>query len=465
MNDATGAIPGWDREENSPRQMLMQSCVDAELALIAKMLGAYVEDGDKPPRKPIDLDPEEFVEPALAVALVAINEARSGGHHATPERLVRALAGDAAFVSLSPDGTARGAVRRLFEEPSFAREDDCLAAWRRCRDQLALWDMAKTLQDELISGEDASAGQILDRHAADIGRVRASGMIKPKTLKELSLVVAERVQKPRRIYRTNLPALDASLNGGFLSGTFVGFQARPKVGKTAWLATLALDLALQGHRVAYYCFEMGEERISERLISAHYGGRMNAMAFVKASKNRGLGEETIAYAEHAPDNLLFIDRARPTFPWVRMAAEEMHRRHKVTVHVFDYMQLIRGTDSHQSKVDLLDDIGDWMAEFAKETDDLVLSATQLNRELETRGGDGLIMAAGQVFDIHSHDPSNGGPRTYWLECVASRFTAGENAGSKDDMPFFLSGIGPRICQNGVDPITLIPPHTAGKLAS
>ena len=462
---APDPIPGWGGDdESSPRLGLIQRCVDAELALVSKMLGAYVDDQDKPVRKPVEVDAGEFVEPSLATAFKAINDCRAGGHHATPERLVRSLAGDDGFLALSPDGTARGAVIKLFEVQTFAREEDCVASWRRVRDQLHLWDMAATLQDEVIRGDEA-AGQILDRHATDMSRVRSSGVTKPESLRSLALVVADRVDRPRTIYRTNLPALDEALGGGFLSGTFIGLQGRMKVGKTLWLSSLALDLALQGHRVAYYCFEMGQERIAERMIAAHHGGRLNAMAFLKASSNRGLSDDVRAYAAHAPENLLFVDRARPTLPWLKAVTDENRRRHKVTVHIYDYMQLIRGSDSRASRVDQQDEVADWMAESAKENDDLVMTATQLNRDGETRYGDSLMMAASQVFNINAHDPSTGGTRTYWLECVASRYTAGENAGTKEDPPFFLSKIGPRICQNGVDPITLIPPHDAGRLAS
>lgn len=448
----------------TPRHILYKRCLDAELGLVAKALASIADNSDAPVPEPIDVG-EGLVEPILARVMTAINEMRRLGQHATVLGVIHHL-GENGVDTLGGKAT----LERLYNMGiwSIGPESAYLAVWRRVRDQLALWDVLKGLEAELSRDDPAAAGEIIDSAAPAFSRIKASASQRPNSLKSLAKRISIRVgtSNSGNTYSSGLPGLDKALGGGFNGGLFYGFQARKKVGKTMWLGTLALNMAQAGVPVTYYCFEMGEERIAERMVAAHYGGVLNSMALIKANGSESLGREVGIYAErYAPDNLLFIDRARPDLKWLEAVAEEQHRARKTRVHVFDYLQLISGTDRRRSRVDQQDEVADWMAEFAKRTSDVVITAAQLNREGETRYGDGLVMAASQVFNIHMREIDLAGfkQREYWLECCDSRYTEGEDAGGKDDWLFYLNKTGPRISQIGHPDVTLIPKGQLGRL--
>jgi replicative DNA helicase len=465
-------LPDWppsDDELRLGRATLLQRCLDAETQLLAKAMQSHVSANDLDVKAaPLPIDPSEMVEPLTGQILRAINALRAEGQWATVTAVRNRLAtvnealdemGGSEFIAR----LQRAGLYMIGPEAAF------VATWRRARDQLALWDVTAEMQDDLMAGDRGSAGEIIDSLTPKLSSIRASRSFEPSTLAGLARRISIRVaaQRNEPTISSGLPKFDEALGGGFIGGLLYGFLARKKVGKTLWMSTIALNMAMRGVPVCYYCFEMGEERISERMIAAHYGGTLNAMQLLKGYGNQRLSAELKAYAaDYAPQALYFVDSARPGHAWVQATAEEMHRRYGVKVHFFDYLQLIRGNDRRASKVDQLDEIADWMAEFAKQTGDVVVTSAQLNRNDEMRYGDSLVMAASMVFKINAVDVEFDSVKRkeYWLENTDSRITEGRNAGSEDDRPFALNKTGPRISQLGTEDDTIFPPGARGRLA-
>jgi len=80
---------------------------------------------------------------------------------------------------------------------------------------------------------------------------------------------ARRAGKPMGV-RTGMPGLDKLL-GGLHGGDLIVLGARPKMGKTAWLCTVAYNAALGGSRVGIISAEMSATEIGMRMLSLGSG--------------------------------------------------------------------------------------------------------------------------------------------------------------------------------------------------
>lgn len=104
-------------------------------------------------------------------------------------------------------------------------------------------------------------------------RLSASvGAIQALSLREslINVLCAIDEKKAPDIVRLGIPGLD-DIMGGTRKGHLVTVGARPRVGKTATMATMGVYCAGQKKRVGFFCAEMPGDEITQRILSAQSG--------------------------------------------------------------------------------------------------------------------------------------------------------------------------------------------------
>ena len=61
------------------------------------------------------------------------------------------------------------------------------------------------------------------------------------------------------------------MTGGFFGSKLIVLAARPQIGKTALMLSMASNMAQAGHKVGIFSLEMDKEDLISRLVSAKTG--------------------------------------------------------------------------------------------------------------------------------------------------------------------------------------------------
>ena len=82
---------------------------------------------------------------------------------------------------------------------------------------------------------------------------------------------------------------------------------------------------------------------------------------------------------------IFIDDvASPTVMQIRAMARRLHSEHKIALLIVDYLQLIKGNDRAENRVQEVSEISRSLKALAKELNIPVLAVSQLSRAVEMR---------------------------------------------------------------------------------
>ena len=176
------------------------------------------------------------------------------------------------------------------------------------------------------------------------------------------------------------------LTAGLQPSDLIIVAARPSMGKTALCLNMAVNAALHGHvGVAVFSLEMAKEQLALRMLCAE--ARIDLGSVRTGRINDGqLGE--IAHAAHvlaaAP---IYIDDT-PALSVLELRAKARRLKRdpdtKLGLIMVDYLQLMRGSESKDSREQEISEISRSLKALAKELNVPVLALSQLNRKVEDR---------------------------------------------------------------------------------
>lgn len=192
---------------------------------------------------------------------------------------------------------------------------------------------------------------------------------------------------------TGFTQLD-NVTAGWQRSDLIIIAARPGMGKTAFVLTLARNIAVDYKRaVAVFSLEMSAVQLITRLIASE--------AEIEADKLRkGKLDDTEWARLHtrlAPliDAKLFIDdtAALSSFE-LRTKARRLKAQHDIQLIIIDYLQLMTLAGDRQgssapknvNREQEISTISRSLKSLAKELDVPIICLSQLNRSVETRGG-------------------------------------------------------------------------------
>ncbi len=186
---------------------------------------------------------------------------------------------------------------------------------------------------------------------------------------------------------TGFPDLDNYL-AGLQKSDLVVLAARPSLGKTSLALNIARNVALNEKRaVGIFSLEMSREQLVDRLIATEAGVDLWRL---RTGKLRAEGEENdftrvrdaMGILSEAP--LYIDDTPSPTVMELRAKGRRLQAHHDVGLLVIDYLQLIKGRDNIESRVQEVSEISRSLKALAKELNVPVLAVSQLSRGVEMR---------------------------------------------------------------------------------
>ncbi|HRU95224.1 MAG TPA: replicative DNA helicase [Anaerolineae bacterium] len=173
------------------------------------------------------------------------------------------------------------------------------------------------------------------------------------------------------------------LLGGFQRSDLVILAARPGVGKTSLLLTMALKAAEKGKLVAIFSLEMSAEQLVQRMISS--------LSRVDAQRLRigNLQDEDLPKIEdaigHLADLPIYIDDTPALTPLqLRTKCRRLHSEHGLDMAYVDYLQLMTADTRTENRVQEVSYLSRMLKALARELDTPVLTASQLSRAVEQR---------------------------------------------------------------------------------
>ncbi len=174
---------------------------------------------------------------------------------------------------------------------------------------------------------------------------------------------------------------------GWQQSDLVIVAARPSMGKTAFVLTMARNMAMEYEQgVAFFSLEMSSVQLMMRLIVAETGIPSTKIKMGDLSNDqwRHLESATKPLAT-AP---LYIDDtpALSIFEF-RSKARRLKIHHDIKIIIIDYLQLMTGTtDSRGNREQEVAFISRTLKAIAKELNVPIIALSQLSRATEMRGG-------------------------------------------------------------------------------
>jgi replicative DNA helicase len=241
--------------------------------------------------------------------------------------------------------------------------------------------------------ESADVDDLLDFSEAELFNI-AQGNIKKESqkvsvlIKEAILQIEEASKRADSLIGipSGFTKLDR-LTNGWQNSDLVIIAARPSMGKTAFVLTMARNVAVEHNRaVALFSLEMASMQLVNRLIVAETELPSNRIRNGKLAdfeweqldyKIKKLVEAPI-YIDDTPAISVFELRAK---------ARRLKRQFNIDLLIIDYLQLMTGTpDSRGNREQEVSTISRALKSIAKELNIPVIALSQLNRSVEIRTG-------------------------------------------------------------------------------
>lgn len=424
------------------------------------------------------LEPQHFAEPAHQKIYEACQVIIERGQCASPVSLKAYFEKDEGLIQIG--GTAYLAALTNAVVSTINTDE-------MGRMVLDLYQRREIIQISLESIE-AAQNVALDNSATDVAAMTTANLIGLGTanadLVSIGSAVGEVLDdlaNPQHgAIPIGMPRLDATMGGGLFPGKFYGLSAKQKAGKTTMLTSISYSLMFNSPAGPvphlYICMEMGAKEIAQRLVARRLG--INSLAFLelgtkdKVKVRTGDGDHDFrwysrqnitdmvmnAHNDFKQRGLVFQQRPRLSIDALRTTLAQAALSGKFKGVIVDYLQLVTGVKRGQSGADHLDHVAQTLAEFAKEYGMWIITAAQLNREGNVRGGDGLLNACDMTFSLNrvNENEDKIGDEA-WMDMTASRYTPYRHVGRAGSPAFKINRhVGPYFDELTEEPTDELP---------
>lgn len=237
-----------------------------------------------------------------------------------------------------------------------------------------------------ISHEDGSVGDKVDRITSLFGEIQKSQVRKaPRAIADIAI---ERIQtyedlKDGKViagWRTHIPWLTATLNGGFRAGGLYILAARPSVGKSSFTQELGMQFALDGLPTLFLSQEMAETEVADRGVANL--GYLSYSKLLTGNMERDDWSRASEAMERMGKLPFFVDdQASLTLRDIRIKAKSCKG---LKILILDYLQLCASTRKDGNRNSEIEEISRGLKALAKELGIAILALSQLNRDVEKR---------------------------------------------------------------------------------
>lgn len=174
------------------------------------------------------------------------------------------------------------------------------------------------------------------------------------------------------------------VTSGWQNSDLIIIAARPAMGKTAFVLSMALNIALHNDPVAVFSLEMANIQLVNRLIS-------NACEIPGEKIKSGdlttteWGQLTTRLGKLQGLPFFVDDTSGLTIMELRTKARRLVREHGVKLIIIDYLQLMSAGIKMGSREQEVSTISRSLKQLARELNIPIIALSQLNRKLEDRG--------------------------------------------------------------------------------
>ena len=192
----------------------------------------------------------------------------------------------------------------------------------------------------------------------------------------------------REGFLTGLPSgwapLD-ELTSGFQKSDLIVIACRPSVGKTSLSLNIAEHLAVdQKVPVIIFSLEMSKEQLAQRLLCSRARVSSHLMRTGKLADSQWTNL-SIAVGPLSEAPIFIDDTPSMTVLEMRAKARRLKRRENIGLVIVDYLQLIQGPRSAESRQQEISVISRSLKAMARELQVPVIALSQLSRQVELRG--------------------------------------------------------------------------------
>jgi replicative DNA helicase len=221
----------------------------------------------------------------------------------------------------------------------------------------------------------------------------AEGHIKKETIKLSNLIKSalEQIEEAGKT-KDSLSGVPSGftrldrLTSGWQKSDLIILAARPSMGKTAFVLSMARNMAVDHSRpVAFFSLEMSSIQLVNRLI---IGETQLASDKIRTGNLENYEWEQLEYKikdlEQAP---IYVDDtpAISIFEF-RAKCRRLKQKYDIQAVVIDYLQLMTGSKDTGSREQEVSNISRSLKSVAKELDIPIIALSQLNRSVEMRSG-------------------------------------------------------------------------------
>lgn len=251
---------------------------------------------------------------------------------------------------------------------------------------------SETIRDAFEDTSDVF--QLLDKAEKNLFDI-AQGNIR-RNYQEMSVMVSQAYKQieKARIHGTGITGVQSGFSGldritsGWQKSDLIIVAARPGMGKTAFVLSLAMNAAIAFNRpVGIFSLEMSSVQLVQRMISSETGIPSDKLR--KGTLDNNEWNQLISMTGKLSNAPIFIDDSPSISVFdLRSKCRRLKSMHNVELIIVDYLQLMRAevdtrTGNREQEISM---ISRSLKAIAKELDIPIIALSQLSRSVETRGG-------------------------------------------------------------------------------
>ena len=348
--------------------------IEAEI----NVLGAAMQ-SDKALKAVVEMDPDDFSEPAHRLILNAMKDLNRAG---TPVDLVTMYAEMQKANRIEIIGGPAYLPKLISSVVTTANVKSYIRIVRECATRRRLRSIGESLIQASAESE-KNVDEIRENAALDIRKVKGDGGIRlvnkeqavMDTYEQLS-DAQKREDHPDNRIMTGLGPLD-KMTGGLYGSKLMIIGARPSVGKSIFAMTICLNAAKQGKRVLYITMEMKVNELMEREFASASMVNLSEITSGEISE-----DGWIKLAESIPtlvSRQIFYCTDGYTVEDIRRAAFMLYEDGGIDLICVDYLQLLEGSKKRSNRQEEVSDISRGLKRLAQELNIPIIALSQLNR--------------------------------------------------------------------------------------
>jgi replicative DNA helicase len=256
----------------------------------------------------------------------------------------------------------------------------------RCAMKRQVMVLADNMKQDAM-GETRLIEDVIDKTASallDIGTASSTGMTSIYDIVSEHMDIVEwQMKNPHAMIgiETGFKLFDATTRG-IQNKRFYLFASRPGLGKSAIMGNMALHMAQQGKRIAWFSYEMSKQSLNTRFVSQF--ARIDNQIIGSGTMSRDEYKRYLVAQTKLSNLPISINEEEISPMMIRALCRKMKHSGGLDCVFIDYIQLIPSGEAFGNRYQEVGYVSRMLKAMAMELDIPVVAAAQLSRGLEQR---------------------------------------------------------------------------------